>query len=87
MVAVNVPMVEVLAVLVPMGDGVVLVRMAVGADRHRIVAVFVVAVVVPMHVLVPNGQMLVKVLMPLRDVQRDARGDQETGNGKCDARP
>jgi hypothetical protein len=65
---VGVAVVEVLAVLVLVGDGLVGVPVAVGAGGHRIVAVQVVAVVVGVQVLVTDRLMAVAMAVMLGGV-------------------
>jgi len=64
--------VDVLAVLVRVRDRVMDVGMAVSARRHRVVMMTVMAVVVAVHVLVFDGDVMMRVLVPLGGVQPDA---------------
>jgi hypothetical protein len=83
----HVPVVKVLAVLVVVGDGIMTVRMAVRADRHPVVAVVVMAVVVAVHVLVLQRLVGVAVAVPFRDVQRDPDHHQRGGQREGPAWP
>ena len=62
------PVVDVLAVLMLVRDGVVLVNVTVRARGHRIVNVAVVAVVVGVDVLVLEGLVPVAMAVPLERV-------------------
>ena len=59
---------EILAVIVLMGDGVVAVLVAVGAGGHRVVPMPRVTVVVAVEVLVVERFVPVAVLVLLREV-------------------
>ena len=69
-------MVEIRGVLVGVGEPRVLVRVRVLAGERRIVRVIVVAVVVPVHVIVLERLVDVRVVVALGEVQVDTGHEQ-----------